>query len=95
MTVLFIALWFLCGFISAGINHAYFSRNWTIIEEAGAEKFVVCLLMGPIGMVMFFFITNFMEFGWKMPMSKLTAQEWDKYTSARDKQLFAHTRPKD
>lgn len=91
--MIFIIVWLVCGFIGAGLAHAYFSRKWVCIEEKGTDSLIMGLFAGPIFLICSLFLSGFMKYGWKTPLSKLTAAEWDKYSDSWDKKYRTHTRP--
>jgi hypothetical protein len=63
--------WLLCGFISMGINIAYFQRKYKSISEGTYRSDVsmalgMGLLCGPIALVTAFFLTGMCEYGWSL-----------------------------
>ncbi len=67
--IIFIAFWIVAGIISAGTFHAYFKGKFPSVyigrEDLGTAL-VFGLLLGPIGMLVGFFMSGFMKNGWTL-----------------------------
>ena len=69
MAKLIIVIWIICGILTYGITFGYFQGGWPEISEKGYRQdmsFSVFFgLLGPIGLIISFFISGFAEYGLK------------------------------
>lgn len=98
--ILYIWLWLSAGFVAAGFCTAYFTRKWVglAVREGsmGDPLQFLLFLMGPFG---FFFALVEMEgvrkYGWKMPLTGPTLDDWEKYADDFDRSYYAEYAPKE
>lgn len=62
------AMWLFCAALSFGMINAYFSGKYPRVETGRddiGEYIVVSVLFGPLGTVLFYFLSGFCEYGMK------------------------------
>ena len=67
--------WLVCGIGGAGIFIAYFQRKFPLIAMESYKQDltggIIWGLLGPVGLVLGFFLSGFMKHGWGLrPLSK-------------------------
>lgn len=91
-TGLFLLLFYIVsGAIGSGMTYAYFQRKFpTIAYDQNFDDgmfAIFAFITGPISMVtaLIGYWNDSRFYGWKMPFSKFTAEEYEKYASPMDK----------
>ena len=66
---LYIVIWFVCGFISAGFEFAYFQGEWPEIAEMDlkkdSEQALIALLCGPGALICTLSCRRY-KYGWRL-----------------------------
>lgn len=71
IAIICIVIWVVCAILSAGIEFAYWQGKYPeIAKDEYQEDLGVSLLrgmtMGPISLIMIFFLTGFCKYGWRL-----------------------------
>lgn len=88
--MIFIIVWLFMAFIASGFLYANLQREYICIadEDRLGDSLIAIFLSifgGPVTLLFGLAGFSILQTGWKLPFSKVTDEEWEKYASDWEK----------
>lgn len=94
--MLFVLIWVIFGFVSSGFLGACFTRKYigqslSLWRNTDLDIFLVSFITGPLGIcaTLGFLLTEDRYWGFRIPFTKITKNEWDKWATAYQQGLYS------